>query len=72
MKARTFGLTKRLDVWSAHSSVGGPSDHPQQAKRPAATSPPTRERGRSAAPAPAATASRSIGSEDRRRTGNGR
>lgn len=45
-KAYTLGLTSRPEVWSAHSSVGGRSSQPQQARRPAATSGPTRGQGR--------------------------
>jgi hypothetical protein len=71
MKAVTLLLTSLRETWSTQADTGLSSTAPQQESRPAAKSPATMERGSSAAPAPASTASRTIASDERRRIGSG-
>ena len=67
----TLLLTSLRETWSTQADTGLSSTAPQQESRPAAKSPATMERGSSAAPAPASTASRTIASDERRRIGSG-
>src|SRR5450830_1187185 len=70
-KAVTFGLTRRRVACSTHTSITGWVDTPQLISRPAARSSATTVRGTSAAPAPAATASRIDSGDDNRNTAFG-
>src|SRR5579862_9009824 len=71
INARTLALSRRRELYSAHISTGGPSSAPQQTSRPAATSCSTSNLGKSAAPTPSSTASRTISSDESRSTGIG-